>query len=101
MTLYAGTGSVGTVLCSSVGTTNVSLSGSFLADGVYSFSYTETDTHGNTSGFSPAVSVILDYTIPEPATILSPENASLISDTSPTLTGTGTPGDMVFLSAIL
>ncbi|WP_194293017.1 Ig-like domain-containing protein [Streptomyces smaragdinus] len=85
-----------------IGTVTVGLDGSWsidvptaLADGAHTVSATQTDAAGNVS---PAASN--DFTVNttvtvEPPVITSPSSGDVIGDSTPTITGTGTPGDTV------
>ncbi len=59
-----------------------------LLDGSYGVDATSTDTIGNLS-LTTSRSFTIDTTAPITPTIATPINNSLISDTTPTLTGTG------------
>jgi large repetitive protein len=60
------------------------------ADGSYAVDATSTDALGNISTLT-STTFTVDTTAPVAPTIVSPLNNSLLSDTTPTLTGTGEP----------
>ncbi len=94
-----------------VGSGTVGANGTFsvtptlpLADGVHSFTTTQTDAVGNTSVASASVAVTIDTTLPAATSALALDPGSdsghgdgYTNDTRPALTGTGLPGDTVTL----
>ena len=84
------TGEVITAVCSLTGTFSITPT-TPIPDGLFTLAVTQTDLAGNTS---PATTIngTIDTTPPTPA-VLNP--AGPTNDTTPTLTGTGTPGDTV------
>lgn len=65
-----------------------------LADGVHRFTPVAKDLAGNTAT-GPAVLVTIDATPPVVPVITSPTQGSVISDTTPTFTGTGETGTTI------
>ena len=78
-----------------------------MAEGTPDLTVTFTDPSGNESDPSPALSVTIDETAPiapvtpvlDPASDTGTPGDGITSDTTPTLTGTGTPGETVTLYA--
>ena len=74
---------------------------SVLTDGVHQITTTATDTAGNTSVASPALAVTIDTTAPTLAAALNASSDTgtvgdgITSDTTPTISGTGTNGDTI------
>jgi hypothetical protein len=109
---FAGTGSPGDTITIKDGTTVlgtavVATDGTWtftspvLTDGVHQITTTATDTAGNTSAASPALAVTVDTTAPTLTAALNAASDSgtvgdgITSDTTPTLSGTGTNGDTI------
>lgn len=92
ITLYVDGVAHGTVLCTLIGTTQVTASPS-LADGVHSITYTETDSFGNTSDQSPSLSITVDTVAPATPTItidsVTSDNTINVSEASGNVTITG------------
>ncbi|MFV8191521.1 BapA/Bap/LapF family prefix-like domain-containing protein, partial [Acinetobacter soli] len=117
--LISGTGTAGTTITvydgnTVLGTTTVGSDGKWsftpttpLTDGTHSITYTVKDAAGNESGKSPAIDFTVDTIAPDTPTIapnatddvapvIGPITAgSSTNDNTPTLTGTGTAGDII------
>jgi large repetitive protein len=72
------------------GSGNYSITLPSTPDGSYNYSVTNTDALGNTSA-PTALSFAIDTLTPASPTITSPLSGALLSDSTPTLTGTGEP----------
>lgn len=87
-----------------VGTTTVSAGGAWsfmaatLADGSHTVSATATDSVGNVSVASTAVTFTVDATAPAAPTITAPADGSVTDDGTPTITGTAEDGATVQLT---
>ncbi len=68
-----------------------------LAQGSHTIKATSTDAAGNTSVFSNTNTFILN-TVPPPVAIITPANASVINDNTPTINGTTDPNLPVIIS---
>jgi len=66
-----------------------------LEDGEHTVEATATDPAGNTSEPSAPVDFTVDATASEPPVITSPTQGEVTGDTTPDITGTGTPGETV------
>ncbi|MEX0428447.1 Ig-like domain-containing protein, partial [Nocardioides sp. DS6] len=66
-----------------------------LTDGDHTLTATQTDEAGNTSPESEPVHVTVDTQAPDAPVITGPVNGAVLSDTTPTITGTGEPGASV------
>ncbi|WP_394651100.1 Ig-like domain-containing protein, partial [uncultured Acinetobacter sp.] len=117
--LISGTGTAGTTITvydgnTVLGTTTVGSDGKWsftpttpLTDGTHSITYTVKDAAGNESGKSPAIDFTVDTIAPDTPTtapnatddvapVIGPITAgSSTNDNTPTLTGTGTAGDII------
>ncbi|WP_440599707.1 BapA/Bap/LapF family large adhesin [Acinetobacter soli] len=106
ITVYDGATKLGTATVGSDGKWSFTPSPA-LADGSHSISYTATDKAGNESGKSPAIDFTVDTIAPDTPTtapnatddvapVIGPITAgSSTNDNTPTLTGTGTAGDII------
>ncbi|WP_111812168.1 BapA/Bap/LapF family large adhesin [Acinetobacter soli] len=114
-----GTGTAGEIItvydgATKLGTATVGMDGKWiftpspaLADGSHSISYTATDKAGNESGKSPAIDFTVDTVAPDAPTTLPVATddvapikgpiaaGSSTNDNTPTLSGTGTPGETI------
>ncbi len=87
----------GPVLC----TATANASGSWtctpstpLTDGPHTLSTTATDPTGNT-GPAASTPVVIDSTAPVDPTVIAPTAGAIVSDTTPTISGTGEPSSTV------
>lgn len=74
---------------------NWSFDSAELEDGVYTITAVATDEAGNDSPASEPVTFVVDTTAPDAPAITGPVDGSTITDTTPTVTGTGEPGATV------
>jgi hypothetical protein len=100
ITIKDGTTVLGTAVVAPNGTWT--FTSPVLTDGVHQITTTATDTAGNTSAASPALAVTIDTTPPAaPTATLATTSDSgtlgdgITSDTTPTISGTGTNGDTI------
>ncbi|MEX0429736.1 Ig-like domain-containing protein, partial [Nocardioides sp. DS6] len=70
-----------------------------LTDGDHTLTATQTDEAGNTSPASDPVHITVDTTAPDAPVIEGPVNGAVLSDTTPTISGTGEAGDTVTVTA--
>ncbi|WP_460792691.1 beta strand repeat-containing protein, partial [Micromonospora sonneratiae] len=84
------------------GTTTVAPDGTWsfdtptaLTDGPHTVTATQTDAAGNVSPPSDPVTFTVDTTAPAAPVITSPTNGQVVNDSTPTITGTGEPGNTI------
>jgi len=72
-----------------------SLDSTHLDDGTYTITATQKDPAGNTSPASAPSTFVVDTTAPDAPVITAPADGTTTNDTTPTINGTGEPGDTV------
>lgn len=68
-----------------------------LGEGVHSFTAVQTDAAGNTSLSGDARTITVDTTLPE-AEVTTPADGGFMNDATPTISGTGEPGDSIVIT---
>jgi len=71
-----------------------------LAEGPHTIDATQTDQAGNTSDPSSPVKFTVDTTAPDAPVIKTPTNGEATNDTTPTISGTGEPGDTLVVTNV-
>lgn len=66
-----------------------------IIDGTHMITATQTDPVGNTSSQSVPITVTIDTTTPAAPDITGPAEGAELTDTTPTVSGTGEPGDTI------
>jgi outer membrane protein OmpA-like peptidoglycan-associated protein len=93
VTFYIDGSSVGTATADGSGNASLTLT-SALADGQHAVKATDTDAASNVSGYSNINTFTVKTSVAAPV-VTSPADSSVSSNTSPTVTVTGEPGDTV------